>query len=97
MNIVACLFHLAFFKAPLQAVADGEASLRQEVVQHFGGEGLPQRFQTCLTRLSTEGDTKREREVMSLKHLNSITAISTAISGIASDYSSHFLFFFFFY
>lgn len=79
MNIVACLFHLAFFKAPLQAVADGEASLRQEVVQHFGGEGLPQRFQTCLTRLSTEGDTKREREVMSLKHLNSVTAISTTV------------------
>lgn len=41
------LFRLTFFKAPFQAVTDGEASLCQEVIQYFGGEGLSQRLKTC--------------------------------------------------
>lgn len=45
---------LAFLEASLQTVADGDASLSQEVVQLFGGEGLPQRFQACESRLSAE-------------------------------------------
>lgn len=57
---VEFLFHLAFLKTPFQAVADGEASLRQEVVQHFGGKGLSQRLKTCKTRLSTGRERKRE-------------------------------------
>lgn len=45
---------LAFLEASLQTVADGDASLRQEVVQLFGGEGLTQRFHACKSRLCTE-------------------------------------------
>lgn len=63
---VEFLFHLAFLKTPFQAVADGEASLRQEVVEHFGGEGLSQRLETCKTRLSTG----RERKSSSLFFCN---------------------------
>lgn len=36
------LIHLTFLQAPLQTVADGEASLRQEVVEDSAGEGLTQ-------------------------------------------------------
>lgn len=40
------LFCITFSEAPFQAVADGEAPLCQEVVQHSGGEGLSQRFKS---------------------------------------------------
>lgn len=50
---------LAFLEASLQTVADGDASLRQEVVQLFGGEGPSQRFQGCKSCLGAAADDRR--------------------------------------
>lgn len=43
--IIVTFSALAFLEASLQTVADGDSSLHEEVVQLFGGEGLPQRLQ----------------------------------------------------
>lgn len=52
---------LTFFEASFQAVTDGEASLRQEVIKQPGGKGLAQRLQAGQAGLGTSGAKGKER------------------------------------
>lgn len=85
MTIKVCrnLSARTFLEASLQTVADGDPSLRQEVVQLLGGEGLSQRFQpskSCLSaaaenetmRLSSKIQTALRRVLPEETHLLSI-------------------------